>query len=407
MKTLYLECNMGAAGDMLLASLLGLFENPAEEIVKLNALGVPKVEYVLENAEKCGIRGLHVRVLTDYGEESAGHEHHHDHHHEHEHHHHHHHTGMNEIEHIVSHLNVPDKVRTDILSVYNLIAEAESAAHGCDVSQIHFHEVGTLDAVADIAGVCTLIDELKPDRICASPICVGYGEVQCAHGILPVPAPATEHILRGVPIYAGDIEGELCTPTGAALLKYFADEFCTMPQMKITASGRGMGTKDFEKANCVRAFLGEEEGKRETVCEISCNVDDMTAEEIAFASERLFEAGAPEVFTTPVGMKKNRIGTLLTCIVREEDKEKIIRCIFKHTSTIGVRVQPCERYVLQRRIEETDTSFGKVRIKYSEGYGEKRMKAEYDDAAKIALEQNLSLREAREAIYNEIRRNEI
>ncbi len=179
-----------------------------------------------------------------------------------------------------------------------------------------------------------------------------------------------------------------------------------MPQMKITADGRGMGTKDFEKANCVRAFLGEEADKRETVCEISCNVDDMTAEEIAFASERLFEAGAPEVFTIPVGMKKNRAGTLLTCIAREEDKEKIISCIFKHTSTIGVRVTPCERYVLQRHIEEVPTSLGNVRIKYSGGYGVKRMKAEYDDAAKIALEHNIPLREAREEIYNAIGRND-
>ena len=402
MKTLYFECNMGAAGDMIMSALLELHPQPDSFMERLNGLGIPNVTFKKSTSVKCGISGTHVEVavggtvenehMHEHGHHHE-HEHHHEHGHSHEHHHEHehHHTGMSEIEHIIGHLDIPERVKNDAIGVYKLIAEAESHAHGCEISEIHFHEVGTMDAVADVVGTCLLINELNVDRIIASPINVGSGQVRCAHGILPVPAPATAHILGGVPIYSNDIQGELCTPTGAAILKYFAQEFSTMPVMKISKIGYGMGSKDFEAANCVRVMLGETQDKSDTVSELCCNLDDMTGEAIGFAIDRLFDAGALDVFTTPIGMKKNRPGILLTCICRENQRDEMLGLIFKHTSTIGVREYITNRYTLDRTIETTHTQFGDVRVKRSTGWGVSKIKAEYDDMEKIARENNISI----------------
>ncbi|MDY3972479.1 MAG: nickel pincer cofactor biosynthesis protein LarC [Clostridia bacterium] len=402
MKTLYFECNMGAAGDMIMSALLELHPQPDSFMERLNGLGIPNVTFKKSTSVKCGISGTHVEVavggtvenehMHEHGHHHE-HEHHHEHGHSHEHHHEHehHHTGMSEIEHIIGHLDIPERVKNDAIGIYKLIAEAESHAHSCEISEIHFHEVGTMDAVADVVGTCLLINELNVDRIIASPINVGSGQVRCAHGILPVPAPATAHILGGVPIYSNDIQGELCTPTGAAILKYFSQEFSTMPVMKISKIGYGMGSKDFEAANCVRVMLGETQDKSDTVSELCCNLDDMTGEAIGFAIDRLFDAGALDVFTTPIGMKKNRPGILLTCICRENQRDEMLGLIFKHTSTIGVREYITNRYTLDRTIETTHTQFGDVRVKRSTGWGVSKIKAEYDDMEKIARENNISI----------------
>lgn len=406
MKTLYLDCGMGAAGDMLTAALVELLPNPDEFIIKLNRLAIPGVQIKKESEVKCGITGTHIAVTVHGMEESEEmHGHSHDHSHDHDHHHdhdhvytHHHHSGMQEIEHIISDLNLPQKVQNDVLAVYGLIGEAESHAHGVPVTEIHFHEVGTMDAVADITAVCLLMNELSPDEVVVSPVHVGSGHVKCAHGILPVPAPATAYILKDVPIYGGGIKGELCTPTGAALLKHFATRFGDMPVMKTQAIGYGMGKKDFRAANCVRAMIGETTDKTDIVLELSCNVDDMTAEAISFATERLFEGGAHEVYTVPIGMKKSRPGTLIRVMCNEQDKEKIIGLLFKHTTTIGVRETVTHRYILDRRIETAATPYGEVRRKVSSGYGVSRSKYEYDDLSRIAKEQNMSFDEVKNAL---------
>ena len=215
-----------------------------------------------------------------------------------------------------------------------------------------------------------------------------------------MPAPATAHILEGIPIYGGSIKGELCTPTGAALLKYYADRFGDMPVMKVSSIGYGMGRKDFEAANAVRALLGETGDKEEVMAELSCNVDDMTAEDISYACCKLFEAGAREVFTVPVGMKKSRPGTLIKIICEQKDKKNLVECIFKHTTTLGVRETDTRRYVLTRRIETVDTPLGKVRRKVSSGYDVKRVKYEHDDLEKLAEEKGMSLDEIRKALDN-------
>lgn len=395
MKTLYLDCSMGAAGDMLTAALLELLSSEEEFLAELNSLGIPGVTFFSEVSAKCGIRGTHVTVRVN-GKEEAEEMHKHSHGSEHIHHH----SSMHEIEHIIEKLPVSEKVKADILAVYSLIAEAESHVHGVPVREIHFHEVGTMDAVADITAVCMLMERLSPDQVIVSPVHVGSGQVTCAHGILPVPAPATAHILRDVPIYGGEIRSELCTPTGAALLKHFATKFGEMPVMRTTAIGYGMGKKDFTAANCVRALIGEMENSDDIIAELCCNLDDMTAEAIAFAQEQLFAAGALDVYTVSVQMKKNRPGTLLSVLCREEDKDQMIRLIFQHTTTLGVRENISRRHTLSRTIETVPTEFGEVRKKVSAGYGVTREKYEYEDIARIAREQKISLSDVTEYIRN-------
>ncbi|MBQ6067240.1 MAG: nickel pincer cofactor biosynthesis protein LarC [Clostridia bacterium] len=409
MKTLYLDCSMGAAGDMLASALLELLPDPDGFVKKLNGLGIPGVTYTKETAVRCGIKGTHLTVTVNGEEESAFfeslHARHHGHDHDHGHGEHSHpHSGMHEIEHIAEDLPTSDAVKKEILAVYGLIAQAESAVHGEPVEQIHFHEVGAMDAVADIAAVCLLLAELAPERVIASPVNVGGGTVKCAHGILPVPAPATAELLRGVPAYSGSVKSELCTPTGAALLKRFVSSFGDMPVMRVGAVGYGMGTKDFSVANCLRAMLGDTEEVKHTphgacvcgVTELCCNIDDMTAEDLSFAMERLFEAGAREVFTAPVTMKKSRAGQLLHVICDEGNKEAIIRAVFRYTSTIGVREYPVKRCVLDRETREIETPYGVVREKAVSGCGVSRAKYEYEDLSRIAAEQGLTLDEVRD-----------
>ncbi|MBR3560841.1 MAG: nickel pincer cofactor biosynthesis protein LarC [Oscillospiraceae bacterium] len=390
MKTLYLDCSMGAAGDMLVAALLELLPDRQSFVNRFNALGIPGVTVSAEPAVKCGVTGTHFRVSVNGAEED---EHHHEHHH--------HHSGMHDITQIVESMRLDPAVEADVLAVYRSIAEAESQVHGEPIEQIHFHEVGTMDAIADVTAVCLLMHELSPDAVIASPVNVGGGTVHCAHGILPVPAPATALLLRDIPMYGGTIQSELCTPTGAALLRRFVTKFGAMPLMRGAAYGYGMGKKDFEQANCVRAILGESEGETEEIIELSCDVDDMTGEEIGFAAERLFELGARDVYTMPVQMKKGRPGVLLRVLCMPEQREALVEAIFRHTTTLGVREARLRRHVMERSIETLDTPCGQVRRKTATGYGVERGKLEYEDLARVARERNISLAEARRLVSGE------
>ena len=393
MKTLYFDCSMGAAGDMLTAALLELHPDPAGFVEKLNSLGIPGVEYKAEPSVKCGIRGTHIRVTVNGEEEHEHlhehaqehtHEHTHEHAHEHEPHHHHH-SDLHGIEHLIrDHMTLPEAVRKDVLAVYGLIAAAESKVHGVPVEEIHFHEVGTMDAVADVTAVCLLMRELVPEQVLASPVHVGCGQVRCAHGLMPVPAPATAELLRDVPIYGGAIQGELCTPTGAALLRYYVNKFGPMPVMRTQAIGYGMGNKDFPAANCVRALLGETAADSDEVVELACNLDDLSPEAVGFAMERLLEAGALDVWTTPIGMKKSRPGITLSVLCKLKDQDHMTSLLFRYTTTLGVRSCVKQRSVLERKIETLETSFGPVRVKTSSGFGVVQKKYEYEDLARIA-----------------------
>lgn len=249
MSLLYIDCSMGAAGDMMLGALTNLLPDQDAFLKELNDMELPGIRISSVEKETDDKHGLRMEVLI-YGEEEG------DHHHHHHDDHHHHHT-VADIYHLVDHLTVSQKVKEDIKGVYRLLAEAEGKAHNAPVEQIHFHEVGTMDALADIAGCCLAMEELKPEKILASPVHVGTGTVRCAHGELPVPAPATKHLLEGIPTYTTEVAGELCTPTGAALLRYFVTEFVACCPLQQEVIGRGFGTKTFpNRTNCLSVYMG-------------------------------------------------------------------------------------------------------------------------------------------------------
>lgn len=385
MKTLYIDCAMGCAGDMLTAALLELHPDRDGFIARMNdALG-GKAVLSAKPDRKCGVMGTHVTVLINGDEEGEPERHHH------------HHTSVAEITEFIDTMPLAYEVKDNAKAVYTLIAEAESRVHGHPIENIHFHEVGSLDALADVLSVCELMHELAPDKVLASPVNVGSGFVKCTHGVLPVPTPATELILRGVPIYSGEIKSELCTPTGAALLKHFVEDFVPLPVLRVEYVAYGTGKKNFETANVVRVLLGETEGECEQIIELACNLDDMTPEELGFAMEELFRLGALDVYFTSIGMKKSRSGVMLTCMCRVQQRDEMLRCLFKHTTTLGVREYVCNRYSLTRSIDTVQTEYGAVRIKKAEGYGIKRSKPEYDDLAKLARENDTTIAEIRKA----------
>ncbi len=456
MKLLYLECAMGAAGDMLMAALFDLLDETGKQqfLTQMNHLGLPGVTVSAQEKATCGIVGKHMQVLVQgqeeenweehthhhhhieeehahlhieeehvhhhaekhvhyhaeeehhhhaeehvhYQAEKEHHHHHaeeeHHHHHEGERHHHHTHTDMAQMRGWIQNLPVGEEVKSQVEAVYQSIAEAESHAHGQPIEQIHFHEVGSLDALADVTGVCLLMSMLSPEKVVVSPVHVGSGTVRCAHGILPVPAPATAFLLQGVPIYGGEIKGELCTPTGAALLTHFADSFGLMPVMRTEKIGIGVGTREFAQANCVRAFLGEtQEKKEEAIVELAANLDDMTGEELGGIYEPLFEAGALDVSLLPAVMKKNRPGYLLLCVCKPEREEELTRAMMLHTTTLGVRRHGCSRTVLEREIKTVDTPYGLITMKRAYGMGIEKWKPEWEDVKRIAKENGVTARE--------------
>lgn len=433
MKTLFIECNMGAAGDMLMGALYELLTESEQKqfLETMNGLFSEKIMISAVPSEKCGIWGTKINVVilghtedkistseNCHSKENV---------------HTHLHTTYPEMLAQIDHLAISSTVKEHAKAIYTLLGTAESNAHHTDISQIHFHEVGTLDALMDVIGCCILLETLEPEQIIASPIHVGSGSIRCAHGILPVPAPATAEILKDVPIYGGTIEGELCTPTGAALLKHFVSQFISMPPMTVEKTGYGMGTKDFPSANCLRAFWGnisilpvpsprqlpdsfeklslsqitEEEThpdfyteqfhNLDQILELSCNLDDMSPEAVSYAVNLLLDSGALDVFTTSIYMKKNRPALLLTCLCNLEEEARFSRLILNHTTTRGVRIQPCYRRTLDAQFRKVRTPYGEITVKISTGYGISKYKPEYEDVAAAAKQCKVSFAKVYEA----------
>ena len=447
MKRLFLDFQMGVAGDMLTATVLGLTDNPFRWVERLNAVGIPKVTYRLEPKEEGGLQGYHCTVAVNghiegediisdhrdhhnynqhnhdqqaYGHERHDSQQHHkqDHYHLYPHHSHSHHTLL-DVQQIINGLSLPDEVKRDALAVYRLIADAEAEVHGTDVNMIHFHEVGAYDAIADVVAVCYVLHHLAFDRIMVSPIHMGYGTVHCAHGTLNVPAPATMKLLQGLPCYTDyQVKGELCTPTGVALLRYFGTDFGPMPVMSIESVSYGFGTKLYNRPNCVRAFVdtitlkedkaehsvenSEQENARDVtdtvynadeIIEIQCNIDDMTAEEIGYAVEKLITSSALDVFTTSVMMKKQRPGTMITVLCHEEHRAEIEQLLLKHTTTLGLRFQKKERHILHRESGSIAHKGQVIRYKKAYGADGTSIKYEYDDLVTAAEALGISLLE--------------
>lgn len=444
---LYIECKMGAAGDMLMSALYELLsdEQKKEFVSTMNRLFGEDVQIQPEPKSTCGINGTHIHVITlkteegcdsqsnfshdeashnahlHHGDSYSAHEHtdnhtntdshHHDHHENttnHGHSHEHHHYSYLSVKNIIEHLDIDEGVKTNAVKIYEIIGNAEAHVHNSTLENIHFHEVGSLDAMADVVGCCLLFSYLKPDQIICSPIHAGNGTVKCAHGILPVPAPATAEILKGIPYYTGNINSELCTPTGAAILKYFVSSFSGMPTMAVQNIGYGIGNKQFDTANAVRAFMLEKYsdtniGKADAyvsdeIIEISCNLDDMTGEELGYAMDVLLEAGALDVFFTPIYMKKNRPAVMFSCLCKTDDRDKFTDLMFRHTTTRGVRYANYTRSKLNSSFEEIHTDAGVVKKKISAGKNIEKSKLEFDDLKKIAQALNMSISDVRKLV---------
>jgi len=390
---------MGVAGDMLSAALLGLEKDPDAAVAELNALGIPGVVYSLERTARCGIAALRVAVSVNGEVEGCAHHHHHAHHH----HGHHEHRSLADILGIVGSIGLPERVKEDVSEVYRMIAAAEGRAHACTVDEIHFHELGAMDAVADICAVCWLMHRLSPGEVVSSPLNLGGGTVKCAHGVLAVPAPATAFLVEGVPAFAdASAACELTTPTGAALIRRFASRFGAMSEMRISSVGHGAGSRDMEgRANILRCFLGEAGGCRaDEVAEFVCNIDDMTGEDMSFACDRIFEAGALDVAMVPAMMKKGRPGTVLVVLSALAKRDAVADAIFRHTTTIGFRERVCSRRVLERREESLSLDGGlTLRRKTVAAPCGERSKVEHDDLAAFALARGISIAEARDGAF--------
>ncbi|MBQ7154558.1 MAG: nickel pincer cofactor biosynthesis protein LarC [Synergistaceae bacterium] len=416
MKTLYLDCFAGIAGDMFIGALLNLVPNMnilTEGIRKLTALNPEEYELIIERTTKNGIAGINfdVHLKHEHHHKHEGPHHEHD---EHEHgqeHHHHHHRHLADIEAMITASELPSRVKVASLRAFSLLAEAEANVHGTTPDKIHFHEVGAVDSIIDIVGSFILVDALGWPRVLCSSINVGSGTVECAHGILPVPAPATEKLLHGLPVYSAGTPMERTTPTGALLVKVLADGFSSIPAGKILASGYGLGNRESpDMPNMLRVMLidagneYESDGLiHERITLLECNIDDMNPQDYEPVIGKLFLRGGLDVWTENIAMKKARPGVKLCCLCKGEASQKLSRIILEHTTSQGVRLKEFDRVRLNWRIEEADTSLGKIRVKTTDLGGEElRRIPEYEDVKEIAQKHDIPMYEARRMILREL-----
>lgn len=415
----HLDCSSGIAGDMFLGACLDL-GMPLDVLHDTVArLRLPGVSVESRKASRGGFVGTRFRVLMDGKpvegpdpEEAAAqhhHHHHHDHDHGHDHHHHHdhdhghdhhdhhhhdhghhHHHGhsrdlaaIRELIH-ASDLAIPVKERA--IRLFQRLGEAEAKAHGMPLDRVHFHEVGAIDSIVDLVGAAAAIEHLSPGRITCGQVNVGGGRVRTAHGELPVPAPATAELLKGVPVY-GSPHGELTTPTGAVLLAELVEEYVDFPSMVLEGTGYGLGKKDIQdRPNAVRLLRGRMREARPEILVVECEVDNLPGEGFGFLLERLLEAGALDVYFTPVQMKKNRPGTLITLLCRRNQLETLAGMLLMESGSLGCRYTSAARFEAEREITEVETSFGTVRVKRSRLDGRPLAATpEFEDCRRLAL----------------------
>jgi uncharacterized protein (TIGR00299 family) protein len=433
-RTLYLECNAGISGDMMVGALLHLgmpFDYLKSELSKLD-VGYYNLD--IKRVQKCGITGVKFDVILEderhpsqVNHDPHHHDHHHDHqHHEHPHHHHHphhvnspkvetshHHRNFNVISQIIRTSQLNDAVKKMSIAIFHEVAKAEALIHDKAIEDVHFHEVGAVDSIVDIVSTAIGIDYHGIEDIMCSPLHVGSGTVACAHGRLPVPAPATLEILKGIPIYQTELKGELVTPTGAAIVKVLSKRFGPMPQLLVEQVGYGSGTKDFEIANMVRGIIGKKklikpEQSADEVMLMEANIDDQNPEITAFTLNEILALGALDAWLEPLVMKKNRSGVKLSVLCKVDDFALIKSWLLTHTSTFGVRHQKMQRTVLEREINSVETCYGQVSIKLGYLNGELvKVSPEYESLVTIAKSCNVSLRKveraALEVIWNSYR----
>ncbi len=393
---LYYDCFAGISGDMNLAALIDLGVNVDYLLQELKKLDIHNYELKITREKRRGISGMLVNVVIN------GHQDNHAHSSQREHEN----RNFKNIKAIIEKSALTNFVKEKSIAMFQKLAEAESKIHGLTINEVHFHEVGAVDSIVDIVGSAICIDFLKPSKIIASRIELGSGMVKCAHGIFPVPAPATAEILKNIPVKSGNVPFEATTPTGAVILAVMANEFVEKQQFEIEKTGYGIGHNDSEIPNVLRVFWcnnNPSKFKTGTAVIIECNIDDMNPEVYDFLFEKLFQNGADDVYLTPVIMKKSRPAIILSVLCQISFKDKFIEILLGETSTIGVRTYEVTKYILEREIIEIKTGYGIVKVKKSWFANDiVKYKPEYDDCNHIAKENNLPLLSVISAIQQEI-----
>jgi uncharacterized protein (TIGR00299 family) protein len=423
MKVLYFDCFSGISGDMTLGALLDLGVSQEHLIESLKALKLEdEYHFNIKKELKNGIMGTLVDVVLHHEELKQGHDHHHDHDHDHEHHHHDHdhqhehnhhhadeaavaHTHNHNLEHdhrsyknivaMIEGSSLNENVKNLSKKIFTIIGEAEGKIHGKPLEEVHFHEVGAVDSIVDIVGTAICIDALKPDKIVFSKIPLSKGFVKCQHGMFPLPAPACLEILKDVPVYFTELKFELVTPTGAGIIKALADSYDDSGDMTIEKIGYGLGKKTYEKPNVLRVYLYEQKKKiNNQVVEIDANIDDMTGEQLGYLMELLLEAGALDVYFTPIYMKKNRPGTKLSVLCTPEKQQDLAKLLLLQTTTFGVRYKLMDRDILDREFTEIQLFNDTVRCKIGMIDGKPiKIEPEYEDCKRIARANSLPITE--------------
>ena len=380
MKIAYFDCFSGASGDMILGALLDAGLSLTHVQQELAKLGLSHYEIGRSDVVKNGISGTQALVHVEQD------------------HHHHHHRHLADITSIIEKSTLAPAVKTDSIRIFKRLAEAEAKVHHTSPENIHFHEVGAMDAIIDVVGGVLGLHALGIDALICSPLHVGAGTVECAHGTLPVPAPATAELVRGKPIYSSGVQGELLTPTGAAILTTLADDFGPLPPMTVERIGHGAGTADRSIANMLRVFIGSAPRPdhfyaMEQTATIETTIDDMNPQMYDYLIEKVLEMGALDIFCTTVQMKKNRRGTLVTVLCRPESVTALSDFLFRETTTIGLRWRLDNRFTLTREMTKVETRYGTVACKAAM-HGDEliNIKPEYDDCKRLAMEQHIPLK---------------
>lgn len=370
MKLCYFDAFSGISGDMTVGALLDAGADWLALKTALNSLQLDAT-YVLEKTKRKGVAAS--KFSVQFTEQKK-------------------HRHLPHVEKIILAGDLSERARDNALAVFRKLGEAEAKSHAVPIEKVHFHEVGAVDSISDIVGACVALDLLGIDEIRSSRINVGSGTVNTEHGVLPVPTPATAELLKDAPIYGAGPETELTTPTGAALLATLAAGFGPVPSIRVLSQGFGAGDKDFpQQANVLRVLIGEKTGAPEstTVTIVEANIDDSSPQVLAYAMERLLQAGALDVTFTPIQMKKSRPGTLVSVVCAPETAEQLTSILFAETTTLGVRTHQADRRVMARHFAEIETPYGRIRVKYTDGGS---FAPEFEDCRTAALAHNVALR---------------
>lgn len=389
MRILYYDCFAGISGDMNLGAMIDLGVDAAYLEKELQKLNIQGFHLNVTKDLRRGISGTKVEVIVENPDNEK-------------------HRHLRHVEEIINNSTLSETVKANALKIFTLIAVAEAKVHNIEIQRVHFHEVGALDSIADIVGAAICLDVLKIDKVLSSPIQLGGGTVKCAHGIMPVPAPATALIVENIPVKLGLVQHEATTPTGAAILVATVDEFTEQINFQITKTAYGIGHRDIsEVPNILRLFLSDtatsvSDVKEETAIIVECNIDDMNPERYDFILEQLFNAGVSDAWMAPVIMKKSRPANKLSVLCSPEKVAAIKSIIFNHSTTIGLREYPVKKSMLERIEKIVETKYGKIRIKQSIYNGKiVRSKPEFDDCKAIALSKKINLEEVEsEALKN-------